>query len=142
MENYREIKNNLIKKFHKTIWTKFVHAAKDYNLIEENAKLLNIPINMFKSDVFEVVSKYGKNEPCYLCARMRRGHLYNKVKELDCNKIALAYHIWMMLLKQFIAIEKAPPYSNSNINFFLFMSTIRGAFQINVFLLFFCFCVS
>lgn len=61
-------------------------------LIEDNAKLLNIPINIFKSDIFEVVSKHGMNEPCYLCARMRRGHLYNKAKELGCNKIALAHH--------------------------------------------------
>jgi tRNA(Ile)-lysidine synthase TilS/MesJ len=61
-------------------------------LIEDNAKLLNIPLQIFKTDIFEVVSKYGKDEPCYLCARMRRGHLYNKAKELGCNKIALAHH--------------------------------------------------
>lgn len=146
MDKYREIEKNLIKKFRKTIWTKFVRAVKDYKLIEENdriavcisggkdsmllakcmqelqrhgqfkfdlefitmdpgyhpdnvkliednAKLLNIPIKMFKTDVFEVVSKHGQNEPCYLCARMRRGHLYNKAKELGCNKIALAHHM-------------------------------------------------
>lgn len=146
MEEYREIEKNLIKKFRKTIWTKFIHAVKDYKMIEENdkiavcisggkdsmllakcmqelqrhgqikfdlefitmdpgyhpdnvkliednAKLLNIPIKMFKTDVFEVVSKYGQNEPCYLCARMRRGHLYAKAKELGCNKIALAHHM-------------------------------------------------
>ena len=146
MDNYREIEKSLIKKFRKTLWTKFVHAVKDFKmieegdkiavcisggkdsmllakcmqelqrhgqikfdlefitmdpgyhpdnvkLIEENAKLMNIPIKMFKTDVFEVVSKYGKDEPCYLCARMRRGHLYNKAKELGCNKIALAHHM-------------------------------------------------
>lgn len=62
------------------------------NLIKKNAEILNIPLEIFKSDIFEVVSKYGMNEPCYLCARMRRGHLYNKAKELGCNKIALAHH--------------------------------------------------
>lgn len=146
MEKYREIEKSLIKKFRKEIWTKFVKAVKDYDLIQEgdkiavcisggkdsmllakclqelqrhgqfhfdlefitmdpgyhpdnvklledNAKLINIPLHTFKTDVFEVVSKYGKDEPCYLCARMRRGHLYNKAKELGCNKIALAHHM-------------------------------------------------
>jgi tRNA(Ile)-lysidine synthase TilS/MesJ len=62
------------------------------NMIETNSEILNIPIKMFKTDVFDVVSKYGMKEPCYLCARMRRGHLYAKAKELGCNKIALAHH--------------------------------------------------
>ena len=60
--------------------------------IEENAKLLNIPITVFESDVFEVANKMDKN-PCYLCARMRRGCLYAKAKELGCNKIALGHHM-------------------------------------------------
>lgn len=146
MKDYREIERNLIKKFRKTIWTKFIKAIKDYQLIqpndkiavcisggkdsmilakcmqelkrhgqmnfelafitmdpgyniddvkqiEDNAKLLNIPITIFKSDIFKVVSIHSKNEPCYLCARMRRGYLYNKAKELGCNKIALAHHM-------------------------------------------------
>ncbi|MFA5407496.1 MAG: ATP-binding protein [Bacilli bacterium] len=146
MEEYREIEKNLIKKFRKAIWSKFIHAVNDYKLIQENdkiavcisggkdsmvlakcmqelkrhgkinfdlefitmdpgyhpdnvkliednAKLLNIPIKIFKTNVFEVVSKYGKNEPCFLCARMRRGYLYEKAKELGCNKIALAHHM-------------------------------------------------
>ena len=61
------------------------------NLIIENAKILNIPIEMFSSDIFEIVSKEDKS-PCYLCARMRRGFLYSKARELGCNKIALGHH--------------------------------------------------
>ena len=60
--------------------------------ILDNAKMLNIPIEMFTSDIFEVVDNFGGKSPCYLCARMRRGHLYNKAKELGCNKIALGHH--------------------------------------------------
>jgi tRNA(Ile)-lysidine synthase TilS/MesJ len=146
VERYREIEKELIKKFRKTIWTKFVHAINDYKMIEEgdkiavcisggkdsmilakcfqelqrhgkfkfdlefitmdpgfhpdnlkqlkdNAELLNIPLKIFNTDVFAVVSKYAPNEPCYMCARMRRGYLYNKAKELGCNKIALAHHM-------------------------------------------------
>lgn len=61
-------------------------------MIEDNAKLLDIPLTIFKSDIFEVVSKHAQENPCYMCARMRRGHLYAKAKELGCNKIALAHH--------------------------------------------------
>ncbi len=60
-------------------------------LIEENAKMLNIPIQIFDSDIFSIVTNIEKS-PCYLCARMRRGCLYNKAKELGCNKIALGHH--------------------------------------------------
>ena len=59
--------------------------------IISNAKLLNIPITMFESNIFEVVEKID-DHPCYVCARMRRGHLYRKAKELGCNKIALGHH--------------------------------------------------
>jgi tRNA(Ile)-lysidine synthase TilS/MesJ len=146
MEKYRDVEKSIIKKFRKTIWTKFVRAVKDYELIQENdkiavcisggkdsmllakcmqelkrhgqfkfdlefitmdpgykkedvkaikenAKTLNIPIHIFKTDIFDVVNKHAPEEPCYLCARMRRGHLYNKAKELGCNKIALAHHM-------------------------------------------------
>ena len=62
------------------------------NIIKENAKLLNIPIKIFKSDIFDVVSKLEEGNPCYLCARMRRGFLYSKAQELGCNKIALGHH--------------------------------------------------
>ena len=60
--------------------------------IENNAKILNIPINVFTTDIFSVVDKTVES-PCYLCARMRRGHLYAKAKELGCNKIALGHHL-------------------------------------------------
>ena len=63
--------------------------------IKDNAKLLNIPLDIFESDIFEVVKKLDEEQqgtPCYLCARMRRGYLYSKAQELGCNKIALAHH--------------------------------------------------
>jgi tRNA(Ile)-lysidine synthase TilS/MesJ len=145
MEKYKEIEKSIIKKYRKNIWSRFVKAVIDYNLIEENdnimvcisggkdsfllakciqelnrhgkvhfnahyvvmdpgyneynrnfildnAKILNIPIEMFQSDIFDVVSTVESKSPCYLCARMRRGFLYNKAKELGCNKIALGHH--------------------------------------------------
>lgn len=60
--------------------------------IEENAALLEIPVNIFESDIFAVADSVS-GSPCYLCARMRRGHLYAKAKELGCNKIALGHHM-------------------------------------------------
>ena len=60
--------------------------------IIDNAKILNIPIDIFNSDIFNVVVKIEQN-PCYLCARMRRGYLYSRAKELGCNKIALGHHL-------------------------------------------------
>ena len=60
-------------------------------LIEDNAKLLGIPVEIFETDIFGSVYNI-QNNPCYLCARMRRGHLYNMAKELGCNKIALGHH--------------------------------------------------
>lgn len=59
--------------------------------IESNAKLLNIPITVFETNIFDVANKTDKS-PCYLCARMRRGHLYKKAQDLGCNKIALGHH--------------------------------------------------
>ncbi|MGN1467748.1 MAG: ATP-binding protein [Ruminococcus sp.] len=59
--------------------------------IESNAKLLHIPITVFETNIFNVANKTEKS-PCYLCARMRRGHLYKKAKDLGCNKIALGHH--------------------------------------------------
>lgn len=59
--------------------------------IEFNAQLLNIPIKIFESNIFSVVEEV-QDSPCYLCARMRRGHLYAYAKELGCNKIALGHH--------------------------------------------------
>lgn len=143
-ERYKEIEKSIIKKYRKDIWSKFVKAVKEYELInendkimvcisggkdsfllakciqeikkhgkvnfeacyvvmdpgynkinrkmiEENAKILNIPIEIFESNIFDVVTTVDKS-PCYLCARMRRGCLYNKAKELGCNKIALGHH--------------------------------------------------
>jgi len=143
--NELEIKKSIIKKFRKEIWSKFIKAIKDYDLIKENdnicvcisggkdsfllalcfeelkkhhkfnfntkylvmdpgyldinlkqivdnAKLLNLDIEVFKSDIFNVVDRVGGDSPCYLCARMRRGYLYAKAKELGCNKIALGHH--------------------------------------------------
>lgn len=60
-------------------------------LIEKNAKLLNVPIEIFETNIFDVTAKV-EGTPCYLCARMRRGYLYSKAKELGCNKIALGHH--------------------------------------------------
>lgn len=83
----------------------------EYNLnyIKDNAKLLDIPIEIFESDIFDVVKKVSPNEPCYLCARMRRGYLYNKAKKLGCNKIALGHHfndaIETTLLSMFYSSE-------------------------------------
>ena len=145
MERYKEIERSIIKKYRKEIWSKFIKAVKDYELIKENdrvmvcisggkdsfllakciqelerhgkvpftaeyvvmnpgysekhrdnilenAKTLNIPIKVFESDIFEVVDKISYDSPCYMCAKMRRGYLYNKAKELGCNKIALGHH--------------------------------------------------
>ena len=59
--------------------------------IESNAALLHIPVTIFETDIFAVANSTDKS-PCYLCARMRRGHLYAKARELGCNKIALGHH--------------------------------------------------
>jgi tRNA(Ile)-lysidine synthase TilS/MesJ/rhodanese-related sulfurtransferase len=67
------------------------YSPENRQVIENNAKRLNIPITVFESDIFESVFNVEKS-PCYLCARMRRGHLYSKAKELGCNKIALGHH--------------------------------------------------
>ena len=145
MERYKEIERNIIKKYRKEIWSKFIKAVKEYELIKENdkvmvcisggkdsfllakciqelerhgkvpftaeyvvmnpgysekhkdnilenAKILNVPIRVFESDIFEVVDKISYDSPCYMCAKMRRGYLYSKAKELGCNKIALGHH--------------------------------------------------
>ena len=145
MEEYKEIERSIIKTYRKEIWSKFVKAVIDYELIKENdkvmvcisggkdsfllakciqelekhgkvfftakyivmdpgyteknrvmientAKRLNIPIEIFKSDIFSVANKLSPERPCYMCAKMRRGCLYSKAKELGCNKIALGHH--------------------------------------------------
>lgn len=141
----KEIERNLIKKFRKDIWSKFIKAVNDFNLIsdndkimvcisggkdsfllakciqelqrhgkihfearyvvmdpgynaynleyiKDNAKLLGVPIEIFNSDIFDIVASVDSKSPCYLCAKMRRGHLYNHAKEIGCNKIALGHH--------------------------------------------------
>lgn len=145
VEEHKIIEKSIIKKYRKEIWSKFIRAVNDYELIKENdkimvcisggkdsfllakciqelkrhgkinfnvnyvvmdpgykeetknkiienAKKLNIDINIFETDIFEVANKLNKEHPCYMCARMRRGYLYNKAKELGCNKIALGHH--------------------------------------------------
>ena len=161
MEKYQEIERSIIKKYRKDIWAPFVKAVIDYeliqendkimvcisggkdsfllakcmeeiqkhgkvpfelcyvcmnpgyneknrNLILENAKTMHIPLEMFETDIFEVVSSVEKS-PCYLCARMRRGCLYKRAQELGCNKIALGHHfndvIETTLLSMFYGAE-------------------------------------
>ena len=144
LERWQLIERSIIKKYHKPLWTPFITAMKQYELvqagdriavcisggkdsmllaklmqqlqrhsdvpfeltflvmdpgyspanrrrIEENAALLHIPVTIFESDIFGVANSTEKN-PCYLCARMRRGALYAKAQELGCNKIALGHH--------------------------------------------------
>ena len=161
MEFYKEVERSIIKKYRKDIWAKFVKAVIEYELIQENdkimvcisggkdsfllakciqelqrhgkfpfeahfvcmnpgynernrelilenAKLLNIDLEMFESDIFDIVHDVDRS-PCYLCARMRRGCLYNKAVELGCNKIALGHHfndvIETTLLSMFYGAE-------------------------------------
>ena len=162
MEEYREIERSIIKKYRKEIWSKFVKAVSEYELIKEgdkimvcisggkdsfllakcieelskhgkfpfevhyvvmnpgyneanvlkikeNAKRMNINIEIFESDIFAVTDKECPGNPCYLCARMRRGFLYSKAKSLGCNKIALGHHfndvIETTLLSMFYGAE-------------------------------------
>lgn len=67
------------------------YSPENREIIERNAKMLGVPITVFESNIFESVLHIDKS-PCYICARMRRGYLYNKAKELGCNKIALGHH--------------------------------------------------
>lgn len=143
MKEIKEIEKSIQKKYRKEIFSKFVKAVKEFNLISENdvigvcisggkdsfllakcfqelkrhnkfyfdikyivmdpgyekekleeikhiASHLNIPITIFSSNIFEVIK--DSSSPCFLCARMRRGALYAKAKELGCNKIALGHH--------------------------------------------------
>ena len=67
------------------------YSPENRQVIEDNARKLHIPVEIFESDIFDSVYHVEKS-PCYLCARMRRGHLYNFAKQLGCNKIALGHH--------------------------------------------------
>ena len=90
------------------------YNAENRKKIEDNARLLHIPITVFETDIFTVADKTEKS-PCYLCARMRRGHLYKRAKDLGCNKIALGHHfndvIETTLLGMFYGsqIQSMPP---------------------------------
>ena len=139
LEPYQQIERSIQKTYHKRLWTPFITAVKQYDLIapgdriaacisggkdsmlmakllqllqrhsdvpfelvylvmdpgynaanrqkiEYNAALLHIPVTIFSTDIFEITSTAGQS-PCYLCARMRRGYLYSKARELGCNKI-------------------------------------------------------
>lgn len=145
LQPLKNIEKSIIKKYRKELWTPFIKAIKQYELIqggdkiavaisggkdslllaklfqelqihglknfeleficmdpgfndanriqlEKNCDHLNIPIKIFKKDVFRVVDEIANDYPCYLCARMRRGALYAYAKELGCNKIALGHH--------------------------------------------------
>ncbi len=145
MERYEEIERGIITTYRKRIWSKFVKAIQEFDMIKdgdkiavcisggkdsmllakcmqeikrhrkkdfelvfltmnpgyneknkqkiiENAKLLNIPLEMFETNIFDIVDEIN-DHPCYICARMRRGYLYEKAKELGCNKIALGHHM-------------------------------------------------
>lgn len=84
------------------------YNEKNLELIKSNAKLMDIDLNLFTTDIFSVVENQ-KVSPCYLCARMRRGALYNQAKKLGCNKIALGHHfddaVETILLSMFYASE-------------------------------------
>ena len=67
------------------------YNEKNMRCLKKNAALLEIPLTVFNTDIFDVTAKTDRY-PCYLCAKMRRGHLYSKAKELGCNKIALGHH--------------------------------------------------
>ena len=145
MKELKEIEKSIIKKYRKEIYSRFVRAVNDFELVKENdniavcisggkdsfllakcmqelkrhnkfnfnltfivmnpgynqenldkitenASYLNIPIQIFNTNIFEVTNSSLGKSPCYLCARMRRGSLYSKAKELGCNKIALGHH--------------------------------------------------
>lgn len=89
---FQELKRH--NKFHfELVFLMMDPGYDDYNreIVDKNCQLLDIPVQVFHTDIFDTVFNIEKS-PCYLCARMRRGHLYSKAKELGCNKIALGHH--------------------------------------------------
>ena len=141
----KEMERALIKKFRKYLWSPFIRAIIDFEMIQQNdriaiaisggkdslvmaklmqelyrhsdipfepvfismnpgfskenesslitnCKAMGIPVHFFQSDIFEVTTSIAKENPCYMCARMRRGALYGKAEELGCNKLALGHH--------------------------------------------------
>ena len=140
-----DIERSIIKTYRKHIWTKFIKAIKEYELIqdgdriavaisggkdsllmaklfqelkkngkqnfeveyiamdpgyhpdvrkllEDNCSYLGIPVHIYEANIFQVADRIASEYPCYMCARMRRGALYGKAKELGCNKLALGHH--------------------------------------------------
>lgn len=92
-----KLMQELLKHSETNFSLEFISMNPGYNeenasLIEKNASLMEIPLKVFSSDIFEVTEEIGGASPCYLCARMRRGFLYARAKELGCNKIALGHH--------------------------------------------------
>ncbi|SHH54259.1 tRNA(Ile)-lysidine synthase TilS/MesJ [Sporobacter termitidis DSM 10068] len=88
----QELQKHKVKQFD----LEFLVMDPGYNKINrqtiiDNAALLNIPVTIFETNIFDVVAKTDRS-PCYLCAKMRRGYLYSKARELGCNKIALGHH--------------------------------------------------
>ena len=162
MNDFKEIERSIIKKYRKSIWSRFIKGVQEYELIsendkimvcisggkdsfllakcieelqrhgkfyfdvkyvvmnpgytdevlnkiKENAKIMNLDVIIFNSDIFSVSEKLNEEKPCYMCARMRRGFLYSKAQELGCNKIALGHHfddvIETTLLSMFYGAE-------------------------------------
>ena len=109
------------------------YNAKNREKIEENAKLLNLPIKIFNSNIFDVANSTPKN-PCYLCARMRRGCLYKFAKDLGCNKIALGHHqndvIETTLIAMFYGAQLQGMLPKLNSTNFKGMQLIRPLFRI------------
>ncbi|MDO5715797.1 MAG: ATP-binding protein [Tissierellia bacterium] len=146
MKTRKEIERALIKKYRRYLWTKFVKAINEYELIqdgdriavaisggkdslilaklfqelyshgyrnfelefiamdpgyapeirashEKNLEYLGIPAHIYDADIFDIAGEIAKKNPCYMCARMRRGSLYAKAEELGCNKLALGHHL-------------------------------------------------
>ena len=185
--NNKDIERSIITKYRKSIWSKFIKAVKEYELIQKNdkiavcisggkdsfllaklleelkrhgkfnfelvfltmdpgysketrkqvlkiAKILNIKLNIFNSNIFDVVDNIVLDKPCYMCARMRRGFLYDHAKKLGCNKIALGHHfddvIETILLNMFYGSEFKTMMPKIHSTNFLGMELIRPMYFI------------
>ena len=110
------------------------YNEENLELIKTNAKTLNVPIEIFNTDIFDVAYNVPSKSPCYLCARMRRGHLYNKAQELGCNKIALGHHfddvIETTLLSMFYGSEVKTMMPKLHSDNFLGLELIRPLYLV------------